>query len=115
VREIARHTTAYDLFLFEWGFRPRAMSLVDLFASMFLHGGLLHLIGNMLFLWIYGDNVEHRMGPLSFFFWLFRYRGRGGGVPNDFHQGIEHPDGRRFGCDFRRARLLLQYGVRDTR
>jgi membrane associated rhomboid family serine protease len=45
------------------------MSLVDLFASMFLHGGLLHLIGNMLFLWIYGDNVEHRMGPLSFLFW----------------------------------------------
>lgn len=42
---------------------------IDLFASMFLHGGLLHLAGNMLFLWIYGDNLEHRLGPLSFLFW----------------------------------------------
>jgi rhomboid family protein len=31
-------------------------------ASMFLHGGLLHLLGNMLYLWIFGDNVEDRMG-----------------------------------------------------
>src|SRR3970282_1768053 len=32
------------------------------FASMFLHGGWLHLIGNMLFLWVFGDNVEDAMG-----------------------------------------------------
>jgi membrane associated rhomboid family serine protease len=35
---------------------------LTLFTSMFMHGGLLHLGGNMLFLWIYGDNVEHRIG-----------------------------------------------------
>src|SRR2546426_619563 len=35
---------------------------VPLFTSMFLHGGWLHLIGNMLYLWIFGDNVEDRMG-----------------------------------------------------
>jgi membrane associated rhomboid family serine protease len=35
-------------------------------SSMFLHGGLLHLIGNMWTLWLFGDNVEDRMGPLRF-------------------------------------------------
>src|SRR5690606_29843226 len=37
-----------------------------LLASMFMHGGFAHLAGNMLFLWIYGDNVEHRVGTLRF-------------------------------------------------
>ena len=36
------------------------------FLSMFMHGGLLHLGGNMLFLWIFGNNVEDSMGPLKF-------------------------------------------------
>ena len=36
------------------------------FTSMFLHGGWMHLAGNMLFLWIYGDNVEDSMGHLPF-------------------------------------------------
>lgn len=35
-------------------------------TSMFLHGGWLHLIGNMLYLWIFGDNVEHAMGKIRF-------------------------------------------------
>ena len=34
---------------------------------MFMHGGLLHLGGNMLFLWIFGNNVEDSMGPVRFF------------------------------------------------
>ncbi|MEW9919394.1 rhomboid family intramembrane serine protease [Marimonas sp. MJW-29] len=37
-----------------------------LFTSMFLHGGWMHLAGNMLFLWIYGDNVEDEMGHIPF-------------------------------------------------
>ena len=36
------------------------------FTSMFMHGGLLHLGGNMLYLWIFGDNVEDRMGHARF-------------------------------------------------
>lgn len=36
------------------------------FTSMFLHGGWLHLLGNLLFLWIYGDNVEDSMGHVRF-------------------------------------------------
>ena len=38
-----------------------------LFSSMFMHGGWMHLIGNMLYLWIFGDNVEDRWGHLRFF------------------------------------------------
>lgn len=41
---------------------------VTLFTSMFLHGGWLHLIGNMWALWLFGDNVEDLMGPLNFLF-----------------------------------------------
>lgn len=37
-------------------------------SAMFLHGGWMHLFGNMLFLWIFGDNVEDRMGRLQFLF-----------------------------------------------
>jgi membrane associated rhomboid family serine protease len=37
-----------------------------IFTSMFLHGSLLHLAGNMLFLWIFGNTVEDAMGPLKF-------------------------------------------------
>lgn len=40
--------------------------LIPLFASMFLHGGWVHLIGNMLYLWIFGDNIEDRLGHLPF-------------------------------------------------
>ena len=39
---------------------------VTVLTSMFMHGSILHLGGNMLFLWIFGNNVEDRMGPLKF-------------------------------------------------
>ena len=39
---------------------------ITLFTSMFLHGGLLHVLGNMLYLWIFGDNVEDAMGHTRF-------------------------------------------------
>jgi len=45
-----------------WGLIPASFSVTTLFTSMFLHGGFLHAAGNMLFLWIFGDNVEDRMG-----------------------------------------------------
>lgn len=67
--QLARQTSAYDLFVFSHGFRPSEPSLADLLVCMFLHGGFLHMAGNMLFLWIYGDNVESRLGPLRYLFW----------------------------------------------
>jgi membrane associated rhomboid family serine protease len=74
VRQLAAQTSEYDLFAFEHGFRPSAPQAVDLLTCMFLHGGFMHLFGNMLFLWIYGDNVERRLGPVAY---LLAYLGTG--------------------------------------
>jgi membrane associated rhomboid family serine protease len=41
-------------------------AILGMFTSMFLHGGWLHILGNMLFLWIFGNNVEDRMGRIPF-------------------------------------------------
>ena len=49
-------------FIIAFGLIPAAFSWITLFTSMFLHGGFLHFAGNMLYLWIFGDNVEDRMG-----------------------------------------------------
>jgi membrane associated rhomboid family serine protease len=69
VRQIVAQTSAYDLFSFEHGYRPAAAQGSDLLSCMFLHGGFMHLFGNMLFLWIYGDNVERRLGAFPYLFW----------------------------------------------
>jgi membrane associated rhomboid family serine protease len=71
---VYEHVSAYDLVVFKHGFRPAEFSLVDMFTAMFLHAGWMHLGGNMLFLWIYGDNVEHRLGHVGY---LFAYIGSG--------------------------------------
>jgi membrane associated rhomboid family serine protease len=49
-------------FILYFGLVPAAFSWVTVLTSMFLHGGFLHFGGNMLFLWIFGDNVEDRVG-----------------------------------------------------
>ena len=47
-------------------------AVFTLFTSMFMHGGLLHIGGNMLYFWIFGNNIEDRLGHLRFiFFYLF--------------------------------------------
>lgn len=46
---------------------PPALTLI---SSMFLHGGVLHLAGNMLFLWIFGNNIEDAVGHLRFVFFF---------------------------------------------
>ena len=71
---------ALQAFVEAWGVVPREYTVgVDLppridypiwstlFTSMFLHGGWGHLFSNMLFLWVFGDNVEHRVGHGRFF------------------------------------------------
>ena len=55
-------------FILQWAFVPSRFlanpvgDLLTLFTSMFMHGGWVHLGGNMLYLWIFGDNVEDRLG-----------------------------------------------------
>jgi rhomboid family protein len=59
-------------FIREWAFVPvrfsadPAANVPTLFSAMFMHGGWLHLGGNMLYLWIFGDNVEDRFGHLKY-------------------------------------------------
>jgi membrane associated rhomboid family serine protease len=53
---------AVEIVIRSFGLVPATFSWVNVFTSMFLHGGLLHFGGNMLYLWIFGDNVEDRMG-----------------------------------------------------
>ncbi len=59
---------ALQSFFETWGLVPAgaAQNPVGFITSMFLHGGLMHLGGNMLFLWIFGDNLEEEMGHTNF-------------------------------------------------
>lgn len=45
---------------------PLGAAVAPMFTHMFLHGGFLHILGNMWFLWIFGDNVEDRLGHFSY-------------------------------------------------
>jgi membrane associated rhomboid family serine protease len=73
-------------FFYTWGLVPARITLAlhhgssesiifpaaTIFSSMFMHGGWLHLAGNMWYLWIFGDNVEDRLGHFGFLvFYLF--------------------------------------------
>jgi len=55
-----------NAFIDLYGLIPERFSLVNVFTSMFLHGGWLHVLGNMWFLWIFGDNIEDIMGHWKF-------------------------------------------------
>jgi membrane associated rhomboid family serine protease len=55
-----------EAFIYAFGVVPAYFSIVTVFTSMFVHGGLAHIAGNLLFLWIFGDNVEDRLGHFRF-------------------------------------------------
>jgi membrane associated rhomboid family serine protease len=61
-----------NAFIQEWAFIPARFSsdpagnIPTVFSAMFMHGGWLHLGGNMLYLWIFGDNVEDRFGHVKY-------------------------------------------------
>ena len=60
---------------YNYGFVPAAFfsdySSFTIFTSMFLHGSFFHILGNMLYLWIFGDNVEDSMGRSRFIIFYF--------------------------------------------
>jgi membrane associated rhomboid family serine protease/uncharacterized protein YggT (Ycf19 family) len=79
IYELTLSARQLDLFMRTWGVTPRlvflalagdprvpAGVLLTLFTSQFLHGGWLHLIGNMVFLWVFGRAVEDRLGHLPY-------------------------------------------------
>ncbi|MFH1022985.1 MAG: rhomboid family intramembrane serine protease [Planctomycetota bacterium] len=55
-----------ECFILRWGLVPASWRPETLVTSIFLHGGIAHLLGNMLFLWIAGDNVEDRVGHIRY-------------------------------------------------
>jgi membrane associated rhomboid family serine protease len=63
---------ALNLFTSNWGLVPAQLmqlqprAILSVFTSMFVHGGLFHLAGNMLYLWIFGDNIESALGSFRF-------------------------------------------------
>src|SRR4029077_3741442 len=58
----------FEAFLYTYGLVPRHFALASLLTSMFLHGGWFHLLGNMLYLYIFGDNVEDVLGRGRYLF-----------------------------------------------
>jgi membrane associated rhomboid family serine protease len=69
--------SAGDAFIEKWAFVPVRFNsepmanAATVISAMFMHGGWLHLGGNMLYLWIFGDNVEDRLGPVRFTIFYF--------------------------------------------
>jgi len=77
--QLTLNLPASQRFIFQWGAIPYQIvhgevlygpglfpPVLTLFSSMFLHGGFLHLIGNMLYLWIFGNNIEDTLGHFRF-------------------------------------------------
>jgi membrane associated rhomboid family serine protease len=69
---LSRTPGALEIFYRSWSFDPGSLNIetplgfVTLLTHLFIHGGWLHIIGNMLYLWIFGDNVEHALGSAAF-------------------------------------------------
>jgi len=67
-----------DLYTYYFGFKPASLfynfnfptfvPFLTIFTSMFMHGGWMHFLGNMLYLWIFADNIEDVLGPKRFIF-----------------------------------------------
>jgi membrane associated rhomboid family serine protease len=68
--ELSLGLSSYRLnyFIAQYGIVPAHLSLVSIFTSMFIHGGFLHIAGNMWFLWIFGRGIEDILGHGKFLF-----------------------------------------------
>ena len=102
--EVARPEAALQALVTAWGVVPREYSVgrdlaplipvpfwSTLLTSMFLHGGWMHLGGNMLYLWIFGDNLEHRMGHARFLAFYLLCGLAAGGAHIMFNSGSNVP------------------------
>lgn len=92
VHQIMLPPPAFDAFIQTYGLVPAkidlalagrhyslAQAFLPFFTSMFLHAGFLHIIGNMLFLWVFGGNVEDRFGSVPYLF-FYLVCGLGSGI-----------------------------------
>jgi len=70
------HPAGMQVLVYRYGAIPRNLldfsghqfpsAYLRIFSSMFMHGGFFHIIGNMLYLWIFGNNIEDRLGHFRF-------------------------------------------------
>ncbi|MFH0938570.1 MAG: rhomboid family intramembrane serine protease [Planctomycetota bacterium] len=77
----------YEVIVLQYGFTPVEFRHSTLLTSIFLHGGWMHLLSNMWFLYLFGDNVESRCGPFKY---LFAYLIAG--IVGNFSQYAFFPD-----------------------
>lgn len=89
--EISLDDFALNNFLAQWGTVPRNFSFLDVFTSMFLHGGWMHVLGNMWFLWIFGDNIEDILGHAQFLAFYLLCGTAGGLLHVAFNAGSSVP------------------------
>jgi rhomboid family protein len=100
--ELSQPSGALQSFIQAWGVVPREYRLAHdiaptiplpfwstLITSMFLHGGWMHLGGNMLYLWIFGDNLEKTMGHMRFLFFYLTC-GIAAGLAHIFFSGASN-------------------------
>lgn len=78
IHELSLNQGQLNHFMYTYGIVPRKVvaltfeqtdllgAVVPLITAMFIHGGWLHVLGNMLYLWIFGDNVEDRLGRVKY-------------------------------------------------
>jgi len=64
--QVTMSPPALNRFVSQWGIVPDHLQVFSLLTSMFLHGGWMHVLGNMLFLWVFGRNVEDLIGGSRF-------------------------------------------------
>ena len=93
-------------------YSPAAASWHTVLTSMFMHGGWMHLIGNMWFLWIFGNNVEDAMGHLRFVVFYLLCGIAAAALQIGLRSGLHHPDGRRLRRDRRRDGRLRAACIR---
>jgi membrane associated rhomboid family serine protease len=77
---------ALEAFFARWALTPARAQPLGFVTSMFLHGGVMHLLGNMLFLWIFGDNLEDEMGHVGYLLFYLA-----GGVGAELAQVVSEP------------------------
>ena len=95
MRQPSAVTAFYDRYSFDWKEFATQISqghaslatFVPLITHMFLHGGWLHVIGNMVYLWVFGDNVEDRLGRLPYFVFYILC-----GIAAAIGQGLVQPE-----------------------
>ncbi len=110
-----------DAFIISWSFVPKrflsnpAAEFITIFTSMFMHAGWVHILGNMLYLWIFGDNVEDRFGHFKYLLFYLACGVAAYICAVHLQHEFEHPEPGSFRCDCRSVgRLPAALSARES-